>query len=141
MAQPSLLLEIVSAESMLFSGDVSRLEVTGAGGELGIHPGHTPLLTYIKPGNVLATFKDNKQEVFYVSGGLLEVQPNSVTLLADTAARASDLDEAAALSAKERAEQALADKQADLDYSKALGELAEALAQLRAIEKLRRFKK
>ena len=141
MPHENMLLDIVSAESSIFKGDVSFIAITGQMGELGISPGHTALLTALKPGQITATLANGSLEVFYLSGGMLEVQPDVVTLLADTAKRADDLDEAAALAIKERAEKALLDNQADMDYSTTLGELAEAAAQLRAIQKLRdRFK-
>lgn len=133
----TMALEIVSAEASVFSGVVEHLAVTGSMGELGIHPGHTALLTSLKPGQVQIVLDGGKQDVFYISGGMLEVQPDVVTILADTAARAEDLDEAAALAAKEQAERAIEDKRTDVDYSRAMGELAEALAQIRAIQTLR----
>ena len=130
-------LDIVSAESSIFNGDVSFVSVTGAAGELGIHPGHSPLLTSLKPGQIRAVHSDGKVEVFYMSGGMLEVQPKVVSILADTAVRADDLDEAAAEAAKAHAEKVLQEKAAGMEYSKALSELAEAAAQLRAISMLR----
>jgi F-type H+-transporting ATPase subunit epsilon len=131
-------LEIVSAEASVFSGVVHSLIAEGENGELGIHPGHTPLLTQIKPGQLRAVVEGQKEErFFYVSGGMLEVQPDVVTVLADTAQRAEDLDEAAALIAKEAAEKCLAEKAADMDYSLAMKELAESIAQLKAIRSLR----
>lgn len=130
-------LEIVSAEQSLFSGEVSFVTVSGRMGELGISPGHTALLTDLKPGQISAVLEGGKQEFFYISGGMLEVQPKVVTVLADTALRAADLDEAAAEAAKEHAEKVLQDKSAGIEYSRALSELAEALAQLRAIKLLR----
>ena len=130
-------LDIVSAEASIFHGEVQFVSVTGTVGELGIHPGHAPLLTALKPGQVHATLKDGKVEVFYISGGMLEVQPNMVSVLADTALRADDLDEAAVLIAKERAEKILQQKTEGMEYSRALAELAEAAAQLRAISMLR----
>lgn len=130
-------LDIVSAEASIFQGKVKQLSITGELGELGIHPGHTPLLTALKPGQILATLDNGQQEVFYISGGMLEVQPTVVTVLADTAHRADDLDEAAAEAAKARAEKLLEDKQSGVEYSKALVELAESMAQLRAIQRLR----
>jgi F-type H+-transporting ATPase subunit epsilon len=136
--QQTVKLEIVSAERMVFSGDVRRLEVAGKMGELGIHPGHTPLLTALRPGDVRLLMPNNKEEVYFVSGGMLEVQPDVVTILADTASRADDLDEAAALAAKERAEKAIADRDSDIEYSRALAELADAAARLRAIARLRK---
>lgn len=136
--QQTVKLEIVSAERMLFSGDVCRLEVAGTMGELGIHPGHTPLLTALRPGDIRLTMPDNKVDVYFVSGGMLEVQPDVVTVLADVASRADDLDEAAALAAKERAEKAIAERDSGVEYSKALAELADAAARLRAISRLRK---
>lgn len=130
-------LDIVSAEASLFHGDVRFVAVTGLGGELGIHPNHSPLLTALKPGQVHATLKDGTDEMFYISGGMLEVQPNVVSILADTALRADDLDEAAALAAKEKAEKLIQQKSEGIEYSKALAELAEAAAQLRAIHALK----
>lgn len=131
-------LDIVSAEAEIFSGLAAAVNVTGAEGEIGIMPGHAPLLTALKPGLIRVELQDGNEEVFYISGGMLEVQPELVTVLADTAVRASDLDEAAAMEAKERAEKLLADKQAKIEYSQALAELAEAAAQLQAIGRLRK---
>jgi F-type H+-transporting ATPase subunit epsilon len=130
-------LDIVSAEASIFQGKVQHLSVTGSMGELGIHPGHTALLTSLKPGQIFAVLEDGKEEIFYMSGGMLEVQPQSVTILADTANRASDLDEAAANAAKARAEKLLNEHKSGVEYSKALVELAESMAQLRAIQRLR----
>ena len=130
-------LDIVSAESSIFNGEVRFVSVTGSVGELGIYPGHAPLLTVLKPGQIHATLKDGKEEVFYMSGGMLEVQPNMVSILADTALRADDLDEAAALAAKSHAEKILQQRIEGMEYSRALAELAEAAAQLRAISMLR----
>ncbi len=130
-------LDIVSAEASIFKGAVQHIMVSGGMGELGIHPGHTALLTSIKPGQVFATMADGSEDIFYVSGGMLEVQPDAITILADTAQRATDLDEAAATAAKERAENILSDKKAGVEYAEALVELAQAAAQLRAIQKLR----
>ncbi len=128
--------DIVSAEKEIFSGLAEMLVATLVNGEVGILPRHTPLLARMKPGEVRV--KTPTEELsFYVSGGLLEVQPHVVTVLADTALRARDIDEAAALKAKERAEEALRNRQVDIDYAKAQAELAEAIAQLRAIQKLR----
>lgn len=129
---------IVSAETKIFSGLAEMLVVSGESGELGILPGHTPLLTSLKPGVIRLISQGGQEEVFYVSGGILEVQPDIVTVLAQTAARASDLDEMAAQHAKERAEKVLAKKTAEIEYSSALSELAEAAAQLRAINELRK---
>lgn len=134
-------LDIVSAEASLFSGKVQRIEVTGSMGELGIHPGHTPLLTSLKPGQIFATLEDGSEQVFYMSGGILEVQPRVVTVLADIAQRAEDLDEAAAEAAKERAQEIINNQKANVDYAEAIVELAQAAAQLRAIQQLRDRKK
>jgi F-type H+-transporting ATPase subunit epsilon len=128
--------DIVSAEKEIFSGTAELVVATLVNGEIGILPRHTPLLARMKAGEVrVKTATD--ELFFYVSGGMLEVQPHVVTVLADTAARARDLDEAAALKAKERAEDAIKNRQADIDYAKAQAELAEAVAQLRTIKKLR----
>lgn len=130
--------DIVSAESEIFSGEATMIVVTGEEGELGIAPRHAPLLTRIKPGQVRVTLPDGEEEFYYVSGGMLEVQPHVVTVLADTAARAHDLDEAAAVRAKEEAERALSDRSADMDMAEAQAKLAEAVAQLAALERLRK---
>jgi len=130
--------DIVSAEAEIFSGEASMVVVTGEEGELGIVPRHAPLLTRIKPGQVRVMLPEGDEEFYYVSGGMLEVQPHVVTVLADTAARASDLDEAAALRAKEEAERALADRTADMEMAEAQAKLAEAIAQLAALERLRK---
>jgi F-type H+-transporting ATPase subunit epsilon len=135
---PTLRLDIVSAERAIFSGEVEMVFTTGISGELGIYPGHAPLLTVLKPGNVRAQLSKDAEEIFYISGGMLEVQPFVVTILADTAARAADIDEAAAIAAKEKAEQAIANKSAEIDFTRANIELAEALAQIRAIQALRK---
>lgn len=128
--------DIVSAEKEIYSGTAEMVFAPLVTGEVGILPRHAPLLARMKPGEVRVRSGDEDLS-FYVSGGLLEVQPHVVTVLADTAQRAKDLDEAAAHKAKERAEEALRDRKADLDYAKAQAELAEAIAQLRAIQKLR----
>ncbi len=138
MTQKTMQLEIVSAEASIFSGKVEMVAVTGSMGELGIYPGHRQLLTALKPGQIKATLESGKEEVFYMSGGMLEVQPAVVTVLADTAIRAGDLDEAAALSAKEEAERRLVEQKSGIEYSRAMIELAEATAQLRAIQMLRK---
>jgi F-type H+-transporting ATPase subunit epsilon len=130
-------LEIVSMETALFSGAIEMMTIMGNYGELGIYPGHRQLLTTLKPGQLKAILPGGKEEIFYISGGILEVQPQIVTILADSALRAADLDEAAVFSAKEEAERVLAKKKAGLEYSKAIAELAEASAQLRAIQMLR----
>ncbi|MCP0914886.1 MULTISPECIES: F0F1 ATP synthase subunit epsilon [Legionella] len=131
-------LDIVSAEREIFSGIVEMVVATGEIGELGIVPGHAPLLTLLKPGEVRVTLPGGEQEVYYISGGMLEVQPYYVTVLADAVERADSLDEAAALAAKARAEEAIANKDADIDYSVAAAELARAVAQIRAIQKVRK---
>jgi F-type H+-transporting ATPase subunit epsilon len=131
-------IEIVSAEKAIFSGEATHIVVTGLLGELGIYPGHTQLLTALKPGPVRIVKPNAEDEILYISGGILEVQPQLVSILADTAIRASDLDEMAALEAKEHAERILNDKQADIDYAKATAELAQAVAQLQAISKLKK---
>ncbi len=129
--------DIVSAEAEIFSGTASMVFAPAEMGEVGIAPRHTQLLTRLKPGEVRVQDDKGEEQIFYVSGGILEVQPHMVTVLSDTAVRAKDLDEAAALKAKEQAEKALADNQSDIDYAKAQAELAEAMAQLRAIQHLR----
>lgn len=131
-------IEIVSAELMIFSGQATHVVATGLIGELGIYPGHTQLLTALKPGPVRIVKPDGEDEILYISGGILEVQPQLVSILADTVIRAADLDEMAALEAKEHAEKALIDKQSDIDYAKATVELAQAVAQLQAISKLKK---
>lgn len=132
--------DIVSAESAIFSGSATMVFAPAEMGEVGIAPRHTPMLTRLKPGEVRVQTDDGKEQTFYVSGGMLEVQPHVVTVLSDTALRAKDLDEAAALAAKDRAEKLLSDNKADIDYAKAQAELAEAVAQLRTIQKLRKGK-
>lgn len=129
--------DIVSAETAIYSGLVEAVYASAIMGEVGIFPRHTPMLTRLKPGEVRLQI-DGKQEQFYVSGGILEVQPHVVTILADTAMRADDVDEAAALEAKEDAERALKDTDAKMDYAEAQTKLAEAMAQLRSIERLRK---
>jgi len=132
--------DIVSAEEEIFSGTAEMVYAPAEMGEVGIAPRHTQMITRLKPGEVRLQTGDEEQS-FYVSGGILEVQPHVVTVLADTAIRAKDLDEAEAIKAKEKAEQALKDKTSDMEYARASAELAEAAAQLRAIEKLRKIKK
>lgn len=128
--------DIVSAEEEIYSGTAEMLFAPTADGEVGIMPRHTQLIARMKPGEVRIRKGDDEQ-IFYVSGGVLEVQPNVVTILADTAIRANDLDEAQALEAKKRAESAMQDKKADMDYARAQAELIEAIAQLRTIQKIR----
>lgn len=130
--------DVVSAEEEIFSGVVEMLFAPGEMGELGIMARHTPLLTALKPGELRLRMENGEEQSIYVSGGMLEIQPHVVTVLSDTAVRAKDLDEAAALEAKERAEKALQDKQADIDYALAEAELAEAIAQLQTIQRLKK---
>jgi F-type H+-transporting ATPase subunit epsilon len=133
----TLHVDIVSAEAEIFSGTVTMVFAPAEMGEVGIAPRHAPLLTRLKAGEIRIQQADGSEQSFFVSGGMLEVQPHVVTVLADTAIRAHDLDEAAAVEAKERAERMLSDKHADIDYAKAQAELAQSIAQLRAIQKLR----
>ncbi|MFH2140520.1 MAG: F0F1 ATP synthase subunit epsilon [Pseudomonadota bacterium] len=131
--------DVVSAEEQIFSGLAEVVVVPGEMGELGIYPRHTALMTRIKPGAVRIKRPDQEQEeLIYVSGGMLEVQPNVVTILADTAIRGADLDEARALEAKQAAEEAMRNRTSDIDYAAAQAELAEAIAQLRAIQQMRK---
>lgn len=130
--------DIVSAETEIFSGRVQQLSATGTIGELGIMPGHAPLLTGIRPGPLRLTLENGDEDVFFASGGFLEVQPGIVTVLADTALRADDIDEAAAKSAQEHAEKELSDQRADLDLAAAAAALAESLAQQRTLDELRK---
>ena len=129
--------DIVSAEAEIFSGKANMLFAPAVMGEVGIAPRHTPLLTRLKPGEVRVQLEGKDEQVFFVSGGMLEVQPHVVTVLADCAMRGKDLDEAHALKVKTRAEKALADRKSEFDYAKAEIELAEAIAQLRTIKHLR----
>jgi len=129
--------DIVSAEASIYSGLAEMLYASGEMGELGIAPRHAPLVTRLKPGEVRVN-TGSEELAFYISGGILEVQPHVITVLADTAIRADDLDEAKALEAKKRAEDALADKSATIDFARAQAELAEAAAQLQAISRLRK---
>jgi len=130
--------DIVSAEKSIYSGLVEMVVAAGSVGDLGIAPGHAPLLTGLIPGPVKIVKEGGEEEVFYVSGGFLEVQRNVVTLLADTALRADDVDEAAALQAKEDAEKAMQNQEADFEYGRAAALLAEAAAQLRALRQMRK---
>lgn len=131
-------IDIVSAEAELYSGQAEMVFAPALMGEVGIAPGHAPMLTQLKPGEVRLKLSDGGEESFYVSGGMLEVQPRLVTVLSDTAIRAHDLDEAAALEAKRQAEQALKDRSADIDYAKVLAQNAELAAQLQMIQRLRK---
>ena len=130
--------DVVSAEALIFSGLAEMVVVPGEMGELGIYPRHTALMTRIKPGSVRIKRPDQEQEeLIYVSGGMLEIQPGVVTILADTAIRGGDLDEVRALQAKQDAEEAMKNRSSDIDYAQAQAELAEAIAQLAAIKQLR----
>lgn len=130
--------DIVSAEESIFSGTAEFVVARASEGEVGILPRHVPMLVQLQPGEVQVRAQGGEEQFYYVSGGLMEVQPHVITVLADTAVRAKDLDEAAASEAKRRAEEALHDRSAEMDYARAQAELAEAVAQLRAIEKLRK---
>jgi F-type H+-transporting ATPase subunit epsilon len=131
--------DVVSAESLIFSGEAEFVALPGEAGELGIYPKHTPLITRIRPGAVRIKVVGREEEEFvFVAGGILEVQPNAVTVLADTAIRGHDLDEAKATEAKKMAEELLVNKESKIDYAKAQAELATAIAQLAAIARLRK---
>ena len=134
-------LDIVSAEEEIFSGSVKNVVAAAMMGEVGIHPKHTPMITPLKPGEIKVITEDGEEHFIFVSGGVLEVQPDIVTVLADTAIRGEDLDEARAAESKKRAEEALADKNDKIDAAKALAELAQATAQLKMIENLRKKSK
>lgn len=134
MAAITFHLDVVSAEKQLFSGRAESIQVTGSEGELGIFPGHTPLLTAIKPGMIRIMKQHGKEEIIYLSGGMLEVQPSTVTVLADTAIRGVDLDLAKAEEAKRHAEERIFNKHGDIDFAQASSDLAKAVAQLRVIE-------
>jgi len=131
-------LDVVSAEESLFSGRVSHLQVSGQEGELGVMPGHTPLLTPIKPGMVRMVKQHGGEEVFYISGGFLEVQPGGVTVLADTAIRGEDLDKAKAEEARRSAQEQISNPNKDIDYALVTAQLAQAIAKLRVIKMLRK---
>lgn len=133
--------DVVSAEEMIFAGEAEFVALPGEAGELGIYPSHTPLITRIRPGAVrIKVANQTEDEFVFVAGGMLEVQPNKVTVLADTAIRGKDLDEAKAEAAKKAAEEALTNKDSKIDYAKAQAELAAAVAQLAAIAKYRQKK-
>ena len=132
--------DVVSAEESIFSGEASFVALPGEAGELGIYPKHAPLITRIKPGAVRILKTDNTEELVFVAGGILEIQPNVVTVLADTAIRGHDLDEAKATEAKKRAEEAMANAKSDIDLARAQGEFAMMAAQLAALSKLRKRK-
>ena len=131
-------LDIVSAEGEIFSGDATMVFAPAEMGEIGIAPRHAPLLTGLNPGEVRVQTDDGEEQFFFVSGGTIEVQPHLITIRADTALRAHDIDEAAALEAKRRAEEALADREDLMDLARAQADLAEAAARLRTLEKLRK---
>jgi F-type H+-transporting ATPase subunit epsilon len=130
--------DVVSAEQEIFKGDATLVVAPGEMGELGIAPRHAPLITRLKPGQVRVVLEDGEEQFFYVSGGILEVQPQVVTILTDTAIRAKDLDEAAAKQAKEEAERAIANRGDAMEIAEAQAKLAEAVAQLQALERLRK---
>lgn len=130
--------DVVSAETQIFSGEAEFVALPGESGELGIYPGHTPLITRIKPGTVrIKVAGQAEMELVFVAGGILEVQPTTVTVLADTAIRGDDLDEAKALEAKRLAEEAMVNQESKIDYAAAQAELSVAIAQLAAIQRLR----
>lgn len=133
-------LDIVSAEEEIFSGNVKNIIASAIMGEVGIYPKHTPMITPLKPGEVKIITEENEEKLFFISGGVIEVQPDIVTVLADTAIRGKDLDEAKAIESKKRAEEALADKSDNIDAAKALAELAQAAAQLKMIDAMRKKK-
>ena len=130
--------DIVSAEESIYSGPAEFLVAPAEAGEVGIYPHHTPMLTRIKPGSVRIKAPLQEEELIYVSGGMLEIQPDVVTILADTAVRGANLDEAKATEAKKRAEEAMRDRTSSIDYARAQAELAESIAQLAAIQKFRK---
>lgn len=130
--------DIVSAEERIFSGQVTMVVAVGSLGQLGIMPGHAPLLTGLKPGPVTLRMEDNSEEVYFASGGFIEVQPGHVTILADTAMRADDIDEAAAAEAEAEAQRAMEEQAGDLDYSMATAMLADATARQRTLDELRK---
>ncbi len=130
--------DIVSAEEEIFSGLVEMVVATGTEGDLGVSPSHTPLITGLNPGPIRLIKQGGEEDIYYLSGGFLEVQPNQIKVLADTALRAADMNEAAAEEAKKQAEQALANQQGEFDYSRAATQLAEAVAQLRTLQAIRK---
>lgn len=138
MAAKTYHLDVVSAEKQMFSGLVEKIQVTGSEGELGIFPGHAPLLTAIKPGMVRIVKEHGNEEYIYLSGGLLEVQPSTVTVLSDTAIRGEDLDEARVMESKRKAEEHISNSHGDIDYAQASAELSKALAKLRVIELIKK---
>jgi F-type H+-transporting ATPase subunit epsilon len=137
---PTIQVDIVSAEGEIFSGPATEVFAPASQGEVGIWPRHAPLLSLLKAGEVRVKTPDGAEHFFFVGGGALEVQPTKVTVLADTALRARDIDEAAALAAKQRAEEALRDKAGHITQAEALAELARAAAQLKVLERLRKLR-
>jgi F-type H+-transporting ATPase subunit epsilon len=133
----TLQVDVVSAEALIFSGEAEFVVLPGEAGELGIYPRHAPLMTRIKPGTVRIKRPDGDEELVFVAGGILEVQPTGVTVLADTAIRGHDLDEAKAVEAQQRAKEAMANAKSDLDFAKAQSEFATMAAQIAAVRKLR----
>jgi F-type H+-transporting ATPase subunit epsilon len=132
-------IEVVSAEESIFSGQAEFVVAPASAGEVGIYPNHTPMITTVKPGALRIKESNQLEEtLIFISGGLLEVQPGMITVLADTAIRGADLDEAKAIASKEAAEEAMKNRTSDMDYAKAQAELAEAVAQIQAIQKLRK---
>lgn len=138
---PTVHLNIVSLEAEIFSGLAQMVVVTGVMGELGILPGHMPLLTMIKPGQIRITLHGGAQDIYYISGGILEVQPDVITILADTVIRAAELDEASAIAAREDAKRILADKKSNVDFTGAIVQIAQSVAKLHAIKLLHGIKK
>ncbi len=137
MMTSTIHVDIVSAENEIFSGTAEMIFASAEMGEIGIAPRHAPLITNLLPGEVRVKVNADEMQEFYVSGGILEVQPHLVTVLADTAIRAADIDEAAAIQAKEKAEEMLSDKSGKIDYAKAQAELSQAMSQLRTLNRLR----
>ncbi len=133
--------KIVSAEKALFEGHAKLVHASALQGEMGIKPGHAQLITELEPGDIHLVQEDGSEQVFYVSGGLLEVQPHQVIILSDMAERADDIDEAKALEAQQRAQKAMQERQSDFDYAKVESELAQAAAMLRALKRMRKVKK
>lgn len=132
-------IDVVSAEASIFSGEAAFVVAPASAGEVGIYPNHAPMITTVKPGALRIKLADTAEEVvIFISGGLLEVQPGMITVLADTAIRGHDLDEAKAIAAKLAAEEAMKNRSSDMDYTKAQAELSEAMAQIHAIERLRK---
>lgn len=140
MAAITVHTDVVSVEEKIFSGLAEVVVATGDMGELGIFPGHTALITKLKPGFVRVVAQGGKEFVYYISGGILEVQPDNISVLADTVVRAEDIDEAKAIQAKQEAEKILADRKADIDISNAIIQLSQAIAQLKTIKIARKGK-